>query len=296
MSVNPPDEPLTAKNPLFTQAGFVIVSLGIFAIWYILTNGLRSWSLKQDTMGGSLPTYKMRSYSYWGIFMFAATLTGAAIMWMKALQYQWFSTMYGVYYFASSVWMTLALVYIITMVLSRQGVLTDVLHEHQFYFIGSLLFAFTVFYAYVTFAQYFIIWNGNIPETTSYFKDRSSDLHPPGMEANNWGLVGLTLILGRFFIPFFSLIAPRTKKYPGLLLRLCAWVFVMHVIDMYLIVQPSIPGRAVLGPISGHLPYDLLAFVTVGAIWLAVFASQTRRAPLLPKYDHRLQEALHHAH
>ena len=90
-------------------------------------------------------------------------------MWMKALQYQWFSTMYGVYYFAGSVWMTLATVYVITMVLDRQGVLTEVLHEHQYYFIGSLLFAFTVFYAYIHFAQYFIIWNGNMPEETFWY-------------------------------------------------------------------------------------------------------------------------------
>ena len=36
---------------------------------------LRSWSLKQDEVGGSLPTYRMRLYSYWGIFAFAGTLT-----------------------------------------------------------------------------------------------------------------------------------------------------------------------------------------------------------------------------
>jgi len=59
--------------------------------------------------------------SYIGIFLFAMTLTLAAIMWMKALQYQWFSTMYGVYYFAGSVWATLGTVYLITALLKRQG-------------------------------------------------------------------------------------------------------------------------------------------------------------------------------
>src|ERR1051325_8477117 len=138
MSHNPAsDHALQAKAPLFTIPGFYIVSLALFAIWWFLTNGLRSWSLKQDQAGGSLPTHKMRGYSYWGIFAFALTLTLAAVMWMKGMQHEWFSTMYGVYYFAGSVWMALALVYVITMVLSRQGVLTHVLHEHQFYFIGS---------------------------------------------------------------------------------------------------------------------------------------------------------------
>src|SRR5207237_7718672 len=105
----------------------------------------------------------------WGLWLFSFTRTLAAIMWMKALQHQWFSTMYGVYYFAGSVWMTLATAYIITMILDRQGVLTEVLHEHQYYFLGSLLFAFTVFYAYIHFSQYFIIWNGNMPHETYWY-------------------------------------------------------------------------------------------------------------------------------
>jgi len=120
---------------------------------------LKFWSLEQDKDGSARCTYKLRFWSSVGIFLFAFSLTFASIMWMKALHHQWFSTMYAVCYFAGSVWMALAMVYVITMVLDRQRILNNVLHEHQFYFLGSLMFAFTVFYAYVTFAQYFIIWN-----------------------------------------------------------------------------------------------------------------------------------------
>ena len=72
---------------------------------------------------------------------------------------QWFSTMYGVYYFAGSVWMTLATVYVITMILDRQGVLTDVLHEHSI--ISSARCSSRSPCSTLTshFAQYFIIWN-----------------------------------------------------------------------------------------------------------------------------------------
>ena len=97
---------------------------------------------------------------------------------MKALQHQWFSTMYGVHYWAGSVWLTPATIYVITMVLDRQRVLSKVLHEHQYYFLGTLMFAFTVFYAYVTFAQYFIIWNANMPEETFYYVMRERNLVP----------------------------------------------------------------------------------------------------------------------
>ncbi len=284
MSVNPPDEPLKAKFPLFTQTGFWVVSLAIFGIWYVLTNGLRKWSLKQDTMGGSLPTYKMRSYSYWGIFAFAVTLTGAAIMWMKALQYQWFSTMYGVYYFASSVWMTLALVYIITMVLTRQGVLTDVLHEHQFYFIGSLLFAFTVFYAYIHFAQYFIIWNGNIPEETFWYIIR---------EKGSWFFIGMIIIFGHFFAPFLGLLRIDVKSVFPYMTVLACWIWLMHYFDMAFNIHP------VLHP-DGYpwqyiwLDFGCIAFIL--GILAKLFLARLAGSPPYPLKDPRLVEAMGHYH
>jgi len=58
--------------------------------------------VKQDEVGGAEPTYRMRFLSCLGIFLFAFSLTLAVIMWMKGLQHQWFSTMYGVYYFAGA--------------------------------------------------------------------------------------------------------------------------------------------------------------------------------------------------
>src|SRR5712672_606158 len=131
------DHALQAKQPMFSTRGFWVVSIFCFAVWAFLTRRLRFWSLEQDKTGAALPTYKMRFLSGIGVFLFAVTLTLGAVMWMKGLEHEWFSTMYGVYYFAGSVWITVATVYVITMVLDRQGVLTDVLHEHQYYYLGS---------------------------------------------------------------------------------------------------------------------------------------------------------------
>jgi hypothetical protein len=108
---------------------------------------------------------------------------------MKALQHEWFSTMYPVYYFAGSVWMTLATVYLITMILDRQGVLTDVLHDHQYYFLGRSSSHSRFFYAYIHFAQYFIIWNANMPEETFWYVVR---------ERGTWFWVGIVIIFGTF--------------------------------------------------------------------------------------------------
>lgn len=284
MTVTTPDKALTTKFPLFTEAGFWIASIGMFIVWWILTSGLRKWSIKQDTMGGSLPTYKMRMYSYWGIFAFAATTTGAAILWMKAMQYHWFSTMYGVYYFAGSVWMTLALVYVITMILNRQGVLTEVLHEHQFYFIGSLLFAFTVFYAYIHFAQYFIIWNGNIPEETFWYIIR---------EQGSWFAIGMIIIFGHFFAPFLGLLRIDVKSVFPYMTALAVWVWLMHYFDIAFNVHP------VLHP-NGFpwqwmwLDFGCIAFM-LGVLSLVFLKKYASAAPY-PLKDPRLVEAMGHYH
>src|SRR5436190_7918838 len=90
------DPSLKAKLPLFTKPGFYITSIACFLIWWFLTRRLRYWSLRQDKTGDALPTYKMRFLSAIGIVLFAITVTWGSVLWMKALQHEWYSTMYGV--------------------------------------------------------------------------------------------------------------------------------------------------------------------------------------------------------
>ena len=43
------------------------------------------------------------------------------------------------------------------------------LKQNYFYFIGVLLLAFTLLSAYAEFAQYFVVWNANMPEETFWY-------------------------------------------------------------------------------------------------------------------------------
>ena len=279
-----PDHALAAKSPLFTVPGFYGMTIVLFAIWFVLTNRLRFWSLKQDETGAAEPTHKMRFYSSIGIVLFALTLTMGAILWMKGMEQEWFSTMYGVYYFGGSVWMTLATAYVITMVLDRQRVLTEVLHDHQYYFIGSLLLAFTVFYAYIHFAQYFIIWNGNMPEETFWYYIR---------EQGGWWYIGLVIIFGHFFVPFLALLRIDVKNTFRLMLPLCAWAWLMHFVDLAFNIMP-VTHR-------GGYPWQWLwlhlgcwAFMAGVISWR--FLKEYAAHPPYPIKDPRLIEAMGHAH
>ena len=222
------DHALHAKLPLFTKPGFVVVALFCFGVWSLFSARLRYWSLKQDDTGAAECTFAMRRWSYVGIFLFAITLTLAAIMWMKALQHQWFSTMYGVIYFAGTVWTSLATFYLVTVLLHRLGGLQHVVHEDTYYFMGSLLLAFTVFYAYVHFAQYFIIWNANMPEETFWYKIR---------ERGTWWDIGMIIVFGHFFVPFLLLLRIDVKL-SSLMYPICIWVWLMHYFDLSFNVMP----------------------------------------------------------
>ena len=94
-----------------------------------------------------------------------------------------------------------------------------------------MLFAFTVFWAYIGFSQYFLIWYGNIPEETIFFRHR---MH------GSWGPVSFFLAVGHFIIPFFFFM-PRTVKRNATLLSIgAAWMLLMHLVDMVWLVMPTL--------------------------------------------------------
>ncbi len=281
MEVNPQAHPLVeAKFPLFTGPGFYLATAFCFLVWWFVSSRLRYWSLKQDETGAPHCTDKMRGLAYGGIFLFAVTLTLAAILWMKALQYQWFSTMYGVYYFAGSVWVTLATIYLITALLKRQGPLKSVVIPDTFYFLGSLLFAFTVFYAYIHFSQYFIMWNANLPEETFWYKLR---------ERGSWWDVGLIIIFGHFFVPFLTLLRIDVKLSLTIMAPVVCWAWLMHFIDVCFNVLPvSNPGGFPTNWI--WLPLGCAALML--GILIKAFLKQFNAHPPYPIRDPRLAESL----
>ena len=276
-----PDHALASKFPLLTYDGFYGVAAFCFFVWIVWTWQLRRWSLRQDETGSARCTYRMRVWTGTGIFLFAPTLTLAAIMWIKALMHEWFSTMYGVWYFASSVWVTLATVYVICLVLQRAGPLRHVMHEKQYYFLGSLLFAFTVFYAYITFAQYFIIWNANMPEEVFWYNLR---------EVGGWKVVGRYIIIfGHFFVPFLGLLRIDVKLKPWYMIFLAVWAWLMHFCDLQFQIMPSLHPKT---PLGAGLILDIGCMALIGGVIACAFSRMYSQHAPYPQKDPRIAEGL----
>jgi hypothetical protein len=272
------DHALHAKHALFNEPVFIFVSILLFVIWTVLSRAFRKQSLLQDETGSAECTGKMRKYAGGGIFIFGFSLTLGAIFWMKGLQHQWFSTMYGVYYFAESVWVTLATTYLITYLLKKWGPLKDVVTTNTFHSIGTLLFAFTVFYSYIHFSQYFLIWNAAIPEETFWYVIR---------DQGSWHSIGLLLIFGHFFVPFLLLLRIDAKLNPNLMVPVIVLVWCLHYIDMSFNIMP------VLSPEGFHAHLLDFAFLALGAgAIMKVVVKAFNAHPPYPQRDPRIAEAM----
>jgi hypothetical protein len=287
MEIDPAeDHALYAKHALLNKTSWYVFSAVIFLIWWFLTRKLRAWSLKQDETGSAECTYKMRFYAAWGVFAFALTVTLAIMLWSKSLQHEWFSTMYGVYFFAESVWTTLATIYFLMILLKRAGPLANVITSRQVHDLGVLWFAFTVFYAYIHFSQYFIIWNANIPEETFWYVWR---------EKGSWWQFGMLIIFGHFFLPFLTLLRIDAKKNTAITIPLAIWAWLMHFCDIaYNIMPVYLPNGFEQSPVSIGVILASMAFI--GAVLTIVFIRNFVAHPPFPQKDPRMAEALGLAH
>lgn len=274
------DQLIQARWPVFTFGGFLICSAIFFGIWWILSSRLSYWSLRQDVTGDPLCTHKMRFHSGWGIVAWSLSITFAAALWMKALQYQWFSAIYGVFFFGNCAWIALATIYILAVLLQRQRILDRVLHDHQFYFIGVLFFALTLFQAYAEFAQYFVVWNANMPEETFYYIIR---------EHGSWFGWSMLLIFGHCVLPFFILLPVKVKSNFKVMLPVCVWAWLMHFVDLSFNILPAANPN---GYPFKWLPVQAGCMMFMGGFLAWAFLKKLRSHPPYPQRDPRVLEAM----
>jgi len=90
------------------------------------------------------------------------SLTILAFDWISGLEPEWYSDMFGVYLFAGSLIAGIAAMVLGVLSLKGRGRLPEVQTKH-IYNLGSLGLAFTVFFAYIGFAQYMLIWYATFP-------------------------------------------------------------------------------------------------------------------------------------
>ena len=279
MDIPPGVDPSLDTKRAYLNWPFFLARAVIFLGFFLLAAlALRRLSAEQDKDGNPRFTISMRKVSFISLPMFALCLTFGAYDWLVGLNYRWFSTMFGVYIFAGAAGSSMSLLVLVITALRQAGYLKDVVTVEHYHIMGKWMLAFCVFWAYIGFGQYMLIWYANIPEETQYFINRNTQ---------SWWALSMLLVIGRFFIPFAILLMRSVKKHPHRLCIVAGWLVFMQMLDIYLIVLPSLHG-------TGFHPsiWDLLSVVAIGATLGFVYLRMVPRTSLFPVRDPRLIESL----
>ncbi|MFQ5700438.1 MAG: quinol:cytochrome C oxidoreductase [Acidobacteriota bacterium] len=270
---------LLQHKQLYLNTGFFYLRAAFYLVtWSVLAWWFRAWSLRQDDSGEEAITLKLQRASAPALVVFGLTVTFAAFDWIMSLDPHWSSTIFGVYFFAGCVVAGLALLLILILWLQGRGLLTDMITLEHHHDLGKLLFAFVCFWAYIGFSQFLLIWYANEPEETEWYARR---LH------GGWSNLTIALAIGHFVLPFLFLLPRTLKRKRPLLLAAPYWLLVMHYLDLYWLVVPSLTRTR-----PGLHPLDLTVLGGLGGLFVAVLSFLMRQPGLVPLRDPRLEESL----
>lgn len=218
------------KDAYLNQNFFIARIVLYVAIWMLMFLFIIKGSLKQDSSNTDFsPTKRNFKIAAPFLIMYALTITFAGVDLLMSLSPTWFSTMFGVYYFAGNWVSALSLIAIVMVTLHKNGHLKGYVTVEHYHDIGKLMFAFTVFWAYIAFCQYMLIWYSNIPEETEFFIHRTH---------GGWEILAWTSLIVHFVVPFLLLIRQDFKRKGNVLVIGGLIMLVANFLDLCWVVLP----------------------------------------------------------
>jgi len=273
------DEPLSLMQQSYlTPSYYRFRAIGYFFVWFLLAWIFNRLSRQQDVNREDRALrQRFKKFAGPGIIAYVFSLSFAAIDWVMSISPHWASTIYGFLFVAGQLISSMALMAIIVVFLARTGPLAGLLQKRHLWQFGGLLFAFNMLWAYFSFSQLLIIWSGNLPEEISFYRTRLY---------GSWGIVAIIVLIFHFFVPFFLLLSKDLKRNQNLLPKVAMWMIFMRLVDLYWLTQPEFYHNA------GPHPLDFVLPIALIGLWLAFFAWNLKREPLLPLGDPKLAEAI----
>jgi len=248
-----------------------------FLSWTYISYRLYTLSIRQDVDPRTDIPDKQRRVSAWGLPVLAVTTAFGGFDMLMSLDPHWFSTIFGVYFFAGSFMAIMAFTALVAMMLQRAGMLEETVTTEHYQDLGKFLFGFIVFWAYIAFSQYMLIWYGNLPEETFFYRHRLE---------NGWETYSAVLLMAHFVIPFIVLLSRTAKRVLPILAFMCVWMLIMHWFDFYWIAMPVLHEY----PSIHYL--DLTSFVGLASILFGVVVYRLSRHSLVPEEDPGLARSM----
>lgn len=282
------DAIIAGKSGFLNPTFFWIRVAVYFSVWIGFAYIFRKNSLKMDAdLRGAVDCYNMNK-RYAAAFLVLFAITSSTMSWdfVMSIESHWYSTLFGWYTFAGLFVTSMCILAFTVGYLKSKGYLPEVTDNH-IQDIGKFMFAFSVFWTYLWFAQFMLIWYANLPEEVTYFMLRQD--HYRGI----W--------LGAFFInficPFIILMTRDSKRKIKLLMAMSVLLFIGHWMDTFIMV---IPGSMALHSSNGEPLIGTVGLMeigtTIGFLGLFMYMVQHHlsKAPLVIKNHPMMEESLHH--
>lgn len=278
------DAMIQHKSVYLNVPFFFIRMLLFFALWIIFTYLQRKYSIREDEfdpadhVGIMAHFRKSELYSKIFIFVLAITFSLSAFDWMMSVETHWYSTIFAFKNFIAAFLHGVSVMALIIFLLYRRGYypFMNKYHLHDF---ARYIFILSIIWGYMWFAQFMIIWYGNIPEETAFYYFRWQ---------SGWKVLFWLQIILNWFVPFMVLLPVKSSRNMTIITAVIIVLIIGQYIDLYVEVMPVLTGK---------LRFDLaqlgifLGFAGLFALVTGLALSKTK---LLPANHPYLEESLHH--
>ncbi len=286
------------KRPMLNPYSMIVEYCIIFAVLLTLMYLLNKWSLNRDadTLRGTELSYerwrtRFENLSGPGILIYVVMLTIGAIVWIKSLDVTWYSSIWGLQFLVAQGYAVLALGILTVILLSRYEPLKTLLRTTEQHDLGKFLFAFVMLNIYLTFAEFLIIWSGNLPDEIPWYLSR--------IHGGWWTICTLDFVC-HWLVPFCLLLSRDLKRSKQKMIWITCFMLFARCVDMFWLIEPNFSDAAGNLHIAGNI--GILAYITVPAtviaLWAAYYMTQLLERPLVNVNDPHLEEMMEpeHAH
>ena len=195
-----------------------------------------------------------------GLILLGLTVTFASFDWFMSVEPEWGSSVYGMMIVSGQLLGALALATLAAILGGR----TDAGQRRD---LGSLLIAAILLWFYLSFMQFLIVWQENLPHEIPWYVARLS---------SGWGWAAVLGALAQGAVPFAALICWPVKRSRGGLAAVCLLLLATHLLECWWLILPGVEG--------GFSWFAPAATLAMGGAGMAVFlwrldAGRSRHAP-----------------